>query len=148
MLCPFAFLPTHQNALVSPLGDLCGTLGFPRILADASLINVSSAELGTYNPGACLTSPAACLIVSPNLPCSSNLFMAPSLPHSWPHPSRSSSFICPCSVQQRGLYTESDQLCLSNSSVLLFGWLLTGLPAQRAPPQTCCRNSFQCIETV
>lgn len=37
-----------------------------------SLINVSSAGLGTYNPDACLTSPSACLIVSPNLLYSSN----------------------------------------------------------------------------
>lgn len=68
-MCPC--FPSHAVFL----GDRCPTPGlrYP-CLAGVSLINASSAELGTYNPGACLTSPAACLRVSPDLPYSSNPF--------------------------------------------------------------------------
>lgn len=59
-LCPAPLcFPAHTLSLC----HLWQTLGFQyHFVADISLINVSGADLGTYNPGACLTSVAACLI--------------------------------------------------------------------------------------
>lgn len=99
-----------------------------------------------------MTSPAGCLPVSPDSPCSSNLFLPQSLLICGPIlpglKRQTSSRGCPLVSAHVGLtrrlVTES-QSAVSPAlllSVVLFGWLLIGLPAQLSPPHFCCLLRF------
>lgn len=116
MLCPFASLP-HSLP-----GRFCQSLGFPHFGADVSLINVFSAKLGTYNPGACVTL-AACLMAQ-TCPAPQTCSSPGPSSSSWPHPSRLETSSLKPPVQQQSLLTVSTESvsCVSGSSaaVLFF----------------------------
>ena len=140
----FILLPSASPQTLSPWAISGELLAFSHFVVDIALINVSVAQLGTCNPGACLTSPTVGLLVTPNSLDSSDLFFSQSF-LIWDSILQGLKLETPpwsmnlllyfsawSSSKARSLSPQSLVRCAlgSSTAVLLFGWLLTGLPAQ------------------
>lgn len=146
----FILLPSAFPQTLSPWAISGEVLAFSQFVVDIALINVSVAQLGTCNPGACLTSSTVGLIVTPNSPDSSNLFFSQSL-LIWdsilqglqletPPWSMNLLLYIPTGSSNKAHWLSPQRLvgCAlgSSTAVLLRGWLLTGLSAQLSPPHS------------
>lgn len=116
----FILLPSASPQTFISLGDLLVNSWLSVICGGHCPNYVFVAQLGTCNPGACLTSPTVGLIVTPDKLDSSDLFFSQSfliwdsilqglkLETSMVH---ESSFILSRLVQQQGLFAQSTESC-------------------------------------